>query len=79
VKKDEGGFYLESATGQKMWTVVSSDTDKKIDKFDVIKIGRGEFKVKDYKCAHEICTEQEVYEREIAEAFEVKDVSSLKA
>lgn len=73
MKKDEGGYYIESEGDQKMWSVVSSDPSnaKKIDKFDVIKIGRGEFIAKDFRCAHNFCSEQEVYEREIAEAYEV--------
>ena len=42
--------------------------DYKIKKFDVIKLGRVKFRVKDFKCEHMAQTAEELYLQELKEA-----------
>jgi len=43
--------------------------DYKIKKFDVLKLGRVRFKVKDFKCAKQTQTPDEIFREEFKEAF----------
>lgn len=84
MKKDLEGYYVENASDsmndgeinseEKLWKVIQSTPEmngNKIEKFDTIKIGKAQFKVKDFHCAYDCCTEEEMYAQEIKEAREV--------
>lgn len=53
--------------------------DYKIQKFDIIKLGRVRFKIKDFRSAGSLQhTPQEVQAEELKEAFEVTSLLDLK-
>jgi hypothetical protein len=66
---------LEEDSTDRLWLVVRSlknqqnqKIDYKIKKFDVIKLGRVKFRVKDFKCEVMGQTADELYQQELKEA-----------
>lgn len=66
---------LEEDSVDRLWLVVRSlknsvhqRYDYRIKKFDVIKLGRVKFRVKDFKCEFMGQTAEELYQQELKEA-----------
>ena len=92
LKKDTEGYYLDHATGtetqeeesvDRLWLVArslkneSGKYDYKIQKFDAIKLGRVRFRVKDFRCDMQQMSDNELYEQELKEAYEVKGPNDI--
>ena len=72
---------LEEDSVDRLWLVVRSlksptgKEDYLIQKFDVIKLGRVKFRVKDFKCEKMLQTPKELYDQELKEAKAVVTIA----
>lgn len=89
LKQDEDGYFLDHTDGseddeRRLWLVAralkkdDARQDYKIQKFDVIKLGRIRFRVKDFKCDHVHMSMEELYQQELKEAMEVDGVKDVQ-